>query len=198
MSELLYIKTSANGERSRSSQLCEHFIRQRLQATPETQVIQRDLVSEPLPHLGPEQWDALRLPPSQLSAAQLAYRRCSDRLIAEFDRADTVVIALPLYNAGIPSQLKAYFDLLARAGISFEFTEQGPRGLLRDKDLHLIATRGGSLAPADDHQIPAVKQLLGLLGITRIHSLIADGLDLSPDSREVSLTNAYERLAALA
>ncbi|MBV1786873.1 NAD(P)H-dependent oxidoreductase [Marinobacterium sp. D7] len=198
MSELLYIKTSANGTRSRSSQLCEHFIRQHVQANPETRVIQRDLVGAPLPHLGPEQWDALRLPPTELSEAQLAYRRQSDRLIAEFDRADRVVIALPLYNAGIPSQLKAYFDLLARAGISFEFTEQGPRGLLRDKDLYLIATRGGVLDSADDHQVPAVKQLLGLIGITRIHTLIADGLDLSPDSRELSLTTAYERLAALA
>ena len=161
MSELLYLKTSVNGEQSRSSLLSERFIERRLANRPDTRVITRDLVTNPLPHLGPKQWDALRLDADQLSAEQLAYRRLSGDLITEFDNADTVVIALPLYNAGIPSQLKAYFDLLARAGISFEFTAQGPRGLLRDKDVFLISTRGGAVEEQDEHQLPAVEQLLG-------------------------------------
>ncbi|MBR9883917.1 MAG: FMN-dependent NADH-azoreductase [Oceanospirillales bacterium] len=198
MTTLLYLKTSANGERSRSAQLCERFIQQRFDAQPDTRLITRDLVTQPLPHLGAEQWDALRLPASDCSAEQLAYRHLSDALIEEFESADTVVIALPLYNFGIPSQLKAYFDLLARAGVSFEFTETGPKGLLRDRDVYLIATRGGTLDSNDDHQIPPVRQFLSLIGIQRVHALIADGLDLSPDSREQSLLAAHQRMAEIA
>ncbi len=198
MTTLLYLKTSVNGDNSRSDRLSHDFIAARRWNQPELQLITRDLVSDPLPHLGREQWDALRLPPEQCDARQLAYRHQSDQLIAEFDRADAVVIALPLYNSGIPSQLKAYFDLLARAGISFTFTEEGPKGLLRDRDVYLIATRGGQLGAEEDHQIPAVRQFLALLGITRIHTLIADGLDLSAEQRERSLLAAGERIAAMA
>ncbi|WP_432696682.1 FMN-dependent NADH-azoreductase [Marinobacterium sp. YM272] len=198
MTSLLYLKTSANAERSRSSLLCERFIARRIENQPRTRLLTRDLVSDPLPHLGPSQWDALRLPVDKLNADQIIYRRLSDDLIDEFDRADAVVIALPLYNAGIPSQLKAYFDLLARAGVSFEFTAEGPKGLLKDKDVYLVSTRGGILAPEDDHQLPALEQLLGLLGISRFHRVIAQGLDLSPESADKELSTAWSQLAALA
>lgn len=196
MSALLYLKTSVNADRSRSSLLCERFIDRRVSNGHNSGVITRDLVATPLPHLGPEQWDALRLNPDQLSPEQQAYRRLSDDLIQEFDAADTVVIALPLYNAGIPSQLKAYFDLLARAGVSFEFTAEGPKGLLRDKDVFLVSTRGGIVAAQDDHQLPAVEQLLGLIGVTRFHRVIAEGLDLSPEQSDRGLASAWESLAA--
>lgn len=198
MTTLLYLQTSINGARSQSAQLCNRLIQQQLDSNPQTQLITRDLANDPLPHLGPEEWDALRLPAAQCTPSQLAYRHRSDRLIDEFDSADAVIIALPLYNFGIPSQLKAYFDLLARAEVSFRFTENGPQGLMRDKDIYLIATRGGMLEPVDDHQIPAVRQFLALLGITRIRTLIADGLDLSPQHRAQSLVAADERLATLA
>ncbi|SEG75213.1 FMN-dependent NADH-azoreductase [Marinobacterium lutimaris] len=198
MPELLYLTTSANAERSRSSLLCQRFIERFIGNRPGWNSLTRDLVSHPLPHLGPQQWDALRLDPEQLNIEQREYRALSDRLIREFDQASALVIALPLYNAGIPSQLKAYFDLLARAGVSFEFTADGPRGLLRDKDVYLVSTRGGILAPEDDHQIPAVEQLLNLVGITRIHKIIAEGLDLSPESADRGLSSAWQQLAALA
>ncbi len=198
MSELLYLATSANAESSRSSLLCQRFIDRFISNRPGWSTLTRDLVTHPLPHLGPQQWDALRLDHAQLNTEQREYRALSDRLIREFDKARAVVIALPLYNAGIPSQLKAYFDLLARAGISFEFTADGPRGLLRDKDVYLVSTRGGVLPPEDDHQIPAVEQLLGLVGMTCIHRVIAEGLDLSPESADQGLASAWQQLAALA
>ncbi len=198
MSELLYLATSANAERSRSSLLCQRFIDRFVASHPGWGTLTRDLVTYPLPHLGPQQWDALRLDPAQLNVEQREYRALSEGLINEFDNAAAVVIALPLYNAGIPSQLKAYFDLLARAGISFEFTAEGAKGLLRDKDVYLVSTRGGIVAEEHDHQIPAVEQLLSLIGISRFHRIIAEGLDLSPESADRGLAAAWTQLEKLA
>ena len=106
----------------------------------------RDLASQPLPHLTAERFTAFVTAPEQRTHGQASIAAESDALVAELAAADVIVIGLPMYNFGVPSTLKAYFDHVARAGVTFRYTANGPEGLLRGKRAYVIATRGGRYA----------------------------------------------------
>ena len=115
----------------------------------------------------------------------------SDALIEELRNADTVVLGLPMYNFGIPSQLKAYFDHIARAGVTFRYTENGPVGLLTGKKVYVIATRGGKYAGTPrDSQTAYVRDFLAFIGITDVEFVYAEGLNMGADSKDAALANA--------
>src|SRR5579864_6061738 len=144
MSTLLQINASINNGSGQSSQLANQFVAAFLERHPDTKVVVRDVAaSEPVPHLDAERFGAFRTAPAERTAVQQAAVAYSDALIAELQQADLIVLGLPMYNFGVPSQLKAYFDHVARAGVTFRYTETGPVGQLTGKKVYVFAARGG-------------------------------------------------------
>lgn len=194
MSTLLQINSSLFSDKGNSSTLSNEFVQTWLAKHPEGKVVVRDLAKNPIPHLDSTTVSAFFTPAESRTAEQQALVDFSDNLIHELSAADAVVIGVPLYNFGVPSTLKAYFDQLARAGITFKYTATGPVGLLADKPVHIIAARGGfHLGQASDSQTGFLNTFLNFLGLHSIHYIYAEGLNIS-DAKEKSLTQAREKI----
>lgn len=192
---LLAIKSSILGENSQSAALLEHAMQVWQAQSPTHQVKVRDVVTEAIPHLDSQRVGAFFTPAEQRNAEQQAVIDFSDQLIAELRDADAVIVGLPMYNFGISSHLKAYFDHIARAGVTFKYTEQGPVGLLQDKPVALLATRGGMYHAAGlDHQVPFVKQFFGFIGLQQTQAIFAEGI-ATPEKLN-SLQQAQQQLDA--
>ncbi len=196
MNTLLYIQSSIFSDAGTSSGLARQFADKWRQVHPHGSVIERDLAREPVPHLDADRFHAFSLPAEQRSPAQQAAVEYSDRLIEELQRADTLVLGLPLYNFGVPSTLKAYFDHVARAGITFRYTAQGSVGLLTGKRAVVFATRGGIYEGADT-QPQYIRNFLGFLGIEAIEFVFAEGLALGEASKQRAIAQAQTELAGL-
>jgi FMN-dependent NADH-azoreductase len=152
-----------------------------------------------VPHLTAERFGAFIAKPEQRSAAQHAVVAYSDALIDEIRAADVIVIGLPMYNFGVPSQLKAYFDHIARAGVTFAYTEKGPVGRLTGKKVYVFAARGGQYVGTPlDTQTSYVRDFLAFLGMTDVQFVYAEGLNLGADSKETNLAKAVAEIARLA
>src|SRR5262249_21329468 len=150
--------------------------------------IVRDLAKQPVPHLDAARFAAFLSKEESRTEEQKNTLRYSDSLIEELRRADAIVLGLPMYNFGVPSQLKAWFDHVARAGVTFRYTATGPVGLLTGKKAYVLATRGGHYAATGtDHETPYLRQFLGFLGITDVQFIYAEGLAISDASRNESL-----------
>lgn len=202
---ILQINTSLNGEGALSSRLATEFVQTRLSANatgrpqPAASVITRDLAHDPVPHLTAERFQAFSVPPSERTREQAEAAAQSDQLIAELQRADVIVIGLPMYNFGVPSTLKAYFDHVARAGVTFRYGANGPEGLLTGKKAYIFATRGGSYAGTpSDLQTAYVRQFLGFLGIRDVEFVYAEGLAMGDERRRVALADVAARIDRLA
>jgi len=194
MSTLLQINSSLFSDHGNSSALSNEFVQNWLAKHPDGKVIVRDLAKNPVAHLDATTVQAFFTPAENRSAEQQALVNYSDALISELVNADAVVIGVPLYNFGVPSTLKAYFDQLARAGVTFRYTETGPIGLLTDKPVHIIAARGGFHAgQASDTQTGFLNTFLNFLGINSINYIYAEGLSIG-DAKEKSLTHAREQI----
>jgi FMN-dependent NADH-azoreductase len=193
---ILQIKASVLGANSQSSRLADEFIAQ----FPGAEVVERDLGAAPVPHLDGARVAAFVANPDERSTEQKAVVAYSDALIDELRRADVIVLGLPMYNFGVPSQLKAWFDHIARAGETFKYTEKGAVGLLTGKKAYVFAARGGLYAGTEnDFQAPFVRQFLGFLGITNVEFVYAEGLALGEESRNNGIAAAHagaRRLAA--
>ncbi|MDF1822407.1 MAG: FMN-dependent NADH-azoreductase [Alcanivoracaceae bacterium] len=197
MSTLLLVKSSILGDNGQSSFLAEAFVKRWLAAHPDGQVITRDVGASPLPHLDGERFGAFTSDADSRSPAQQAVVDESDALVDELKHADVVVLGLPMYNFGVPSQLKSWFDHIARAGVTFEYTSEGPKGLLRDKPVFVFAARGGMYhASGNDHQVPFVRQFLGFIGLKQVHVTFAEGLAMG-DQKQASLDDAMARMDTL-
>ena len=149
----------------------------------------RDLAGDTVPHLNAERFAAFLSKPARTQRTRsndvVAY---SDALIAELKQADVIVLGLPMYNFGVPSQLKAYFDHIARAGETFRYTANGPVGLLTGKKAYVFAARGGLYAgTALDTQTHYVRDFLRFVGIEDIEFVYAEGLAISPESKASGL-----------
>src|SRR6266702_2078893 len=128
---------------------------------------------------------------------QAAISARSEALIAELQAADIVVIGAPMYNFGISSQLKTYFDFIARAGITFQYSANGPEGLVKGKKVYVVSARGGKyLGTSNDSQTPYLKSFLGFLGMTDVNFIYAEGLNMGPDAAGAALASAREAIAA--
>ena len=190
MATLLHIKTSLFGDHGQSAQLAKSFVDTWHAENRDGVVIERDLASDPVPHLDAYRVTALNSPAEERDADQSAVVEFADALLAEVKSADTIVIGLPMYNFNIPSQLKSWFDHLARAGVTFHYTEQGPVGLIEDKPVYLVATRGGLYAEqGQDFQVDFVKQFLGFIGLKDTRLVLAEGLAMDTH-RDQSLEQA--------
>jgi len=194
---ILQIKASVFNGNGQSSRLAEEFVALLREQHSEVELVQRDLVADPVPHLDGARAGAFFAKPEERTPEQRAVIADSDALIEELRRADVLVLGLPMYNFGVPSQLKAWFDHLARAGETFKYTEKGPVGLLTGKKAYVFATRGGLYG--DDHsQSEFVRQFLGFIGITDVEFVYAEGLAISPESRNNSLSAAQAQSLRLA
>jgi FMN-dependent NADH-azoreductase len=197
MNTLLHIQSSIYSDQGASSALARQFVEQWRTAHPGGRVIERDLARDPVPHLDAERFGAFVTPADRRTPAQQAAVAYSDRLIEELKRADTLALGLPLYNFGVPSTLKAWFDQIARAGVTFRYTDQGPVGLLTGKQAYVFAARGGIYRGAD-LQPQYVRNFLGFLGIESVRFVFAEGLALGDASKRQSLEQAGVEVAALA
>jgi FMN-dependent NADH-azoreductase len=197
MSTVLVLTSSALGAASVSNQLVQDAITQLVLQDLQLRVFTRDLGGKPIPHLTIDSANALR-GAEPANAAQAAARALSDELIAELKAADTLVIGAPMYNFGIASTLKTWFDYVLRAGITFKYSESGPRGLLEGKRAIVIETRGGlySEGPAQvlDSQEPHLRNLLSFMGITNVKFFRAEKLAFGPEAREQAIDAARAQL----
>src|SRR6267143_6319810 len=191
MTTLLQINSSINNGNGQSSRLADQFVAAFRERNPDARFIKRDLAAEAVPHLTAERFGAFITKPEEHTPAQQAVVDYSDALIAELKSADVIVLGLPMYNFGVPSTLKAYFDHVARVGVTFRYTEKGPVGLLGGKQAYVFAARGGLYAGTPrDTQTPYVRVFLGFLGIEDVRFTYAEGLDISPAVKVASLARA--------
>ena len=192
MKTLLQIRSSIFSDNGQSSQLANRFVENWRKANPGGKVVVRDLALEPVPHLDGARFGAFLAKPGEHTPEQAAVVGYSDALIQELKDADVVVLGLPMYNFGLPSTLKAYFDHVARAGVTFRYTEKGPVGLLTGKRVLVFAARGGLYAGTPkDTQTGYVRDFLSFLGMDDIEFVYAEGLAISPQSKEASLGKAH-------
>lgn len=159
-------------------------------------IVRRDLAAEPLLHVT-ESWVAANFTPvDDRSDAQRAVLAQSDALVAELQKADTIVIGQPIYNFGVPAALKAWIDLIARAGVTFRYTENGPEGLLEGKRAIIAVASGGTQANSQiDFATPYLRHVLGFIGITDVTVIAADQLGAGAEKK---LATATAQIAALA
>ncbi|MBB3232409.1 FMN-dependent NADH-azoreductase [Halomonas stenophila] len=180
-----------------SQSLAEHFQAQAA-GVEGLEVTTRDLVADDLPHLTQPELASWQLPAEECSAAQRELAARSDGLIEELLAHDVLVLAVPLYNLGIPSQMKAWFDRVMRAGKTFRYTENGPQGLVEGKRAVILAARGGQYAGSElDSQTPHLKHMLGLMGIREVDVVFAEGLAMGETQREAALAEARHAIGGL-
>ncbi|MEC9469749.1 FMN-dependent NADH-azoreductase (plasmid) [Labrenzia sp. THAF35] len=193
MSKVLVLTSSVLGDASVSNQLTTHIVNQLRLKNGKSKVIARDLGSNPVPHLTQDSTIALRVPEAE-NEVQANAQALSDELIAELKAADLLVIGAPMYNFGIPSTLKAWFDYVLRAGVTFSYSEAGPEGLLKGKRAIVVLTRGGlySEGPAQlmDAQEPHLRTLLGFIGITDVTFIRAEKLAFGASFQEEAIAAA--------
>lgn len=199
MTHLLQLNTSLFSDQGQSSQLAQQFVAKWKTSHPDSHVQLRDLAAKPIAHLDAERFAAFTAEPQSRSPEQQVIVDESDQLIEELQAADVIVLGLPLYNFGIPSQLKAYFDHVARSGVTFRYTEDGPQGLLENKKVYVFAARGGLYAGTPlDTQTDYVRHILAFLGIHDVEFVYAEGLNVSADSKDAALTQAAADITRLA
>jgi FMN-dependent NADH-azoreductase len=195
MKTLLQINSSIFSTGGQSSRLAERYVSAWREANPGATITVRDLASEPVPHLDAARFGAFIAKPEERTVEQQATVRYSDALIAELKAADVIVLGLPMYNFGLPSTLKAYFDHIGRAGHTFKYTENGPVGLLSGKKAYVFAARGGLYeGTARDTQSAYVRDFLAFVGITDVAFVYAEGLAISEQSKSTSLARAHRMI----
>lgn len=194
MSRVLALKSSILGDYSQSNKLVEDFIKN----VDQDKLTVRDLAANPLPVLDFAVATALRAT-EDLSQEQQAVVDLSDTLIEEVKAADTLVIAAPMYNFTIPTQLKNWIDLIARAGVTFKYTENGVQGLIEGKNAIVVTTRGGIHKDSPtDNVTPYLRTVLGFVGITDVEFVYAEALNMGEDAASKGISEAQSQLATMA
>ena len=193
MSHVLILKSSILAGYSQSGQLAD-FYAEEARANGDSVTV-RDLAADPVPVLLAQLVVALRPSDAPLSPRQQEALALSDALIAELQAHDTIVIAAPMYNFNIPTQLKNYFDLIARAGVTFRYTEAGPEGLVKGKRAVILSSRGGIHKDTPtDLLTPYVKLFLGFIGITDVEFVFAEGIAYGPEVATKATADAKDAI----
>ncbi|MET0387156.1 MAG: NAD(P)H-dependent oxidoreductase [Polyangiales bacterium] len=196
MTTILEITSSPRGSASRSNQLVRELSDALQDRHPGARVVRRDLAADPVLALDADLLGAFFA--SERTPLQARLVAQSDALIAEIQAADVVVLGIPMYNFSVPTQLKSYFDAIARAGLTFRYTPNGPEGLLRGKQVYVVFTRGGKhRGTSSDVQTPYVRQFLGFVGLTDVELVFAEGLDMGPEALAAGLAEARRDIARL-
>ena len=200
MNNLLVINSSAAREGSVSRELVEYAVERLREAAPQAAVVRRDLGANPVPHLEAATLNGVVGKPT--TVVEQAARALSDELIGELRAADTVVIGAPMYNFGVTTTLRAWLDHVLRAGETFSYSAEGPRGLLTGKRVIVIESRGGQYSEgpsaAIDFQEPYLRHLLGFIGLKDVTFVHAEKIGYGPEARAAAIAQARARLDALA
>ncbi|CNI03251.1 FMN-dependent NADH-azoreductase [Yersinia vastinensis] len=195
MSKVLVLKSSILATYSQSNQLADFFVEQWQAAHPDDEITVRDLAAQPIPVLDGELVGALRPSDTALTPRQQEALALSDELIAQLQANDVIVMAAPMYNFNIPTQLKNYFDLIARAGVTFRYTEKGPEGLITGKRAIILTSRGGIHKDTPtDLVVPYLRLFLGFIGITDVEFVFAEGIAYGPEVATKAQADAKELL----
>lgn len=197
MNKLLLINSSLNGKQGNSWQLAEKFVQQLAKAT-DIQITERDLDGTDLPHLSGAEMAAWMTPADQRNDEQQRLAGLSDKLIEELKAHDIIVIGMPMYNFGVPSVFKSWVDRVARAGITFRYTENGPVGLLEGKKVYVLAARGGLYqGTPKDSQTQYLQDVLAFMGMTEVEFVYAEGLNMGPEAANQGFSQADEKISEL-
>lgn len=190
---ILQINSSARAENSHSTRLASAIVERVRADHADARLQVRDLARTPHPQLDEAALQALFTPEEARTPEQAARVALDDALIAEIQAADVVVLGVPMYNFGVPAQLKNWIDAISRARVTFRYTEQGPEGLLKGKKVYVALTRGGKYrdTPADT-QVPYLKTVLSFLGMTDVQFIFAEGLAMGPQAEQESLARALD------
>ncbi|HBI68201.1 MAG TPA: FMN-dependent NADH-azoreductase [Massilia sp.] len=193
---ILQITSSLRGEQSESNRVANSIVAKLVAANPNASVVTRDLARQPHPQLDEAALGALFTPAESRTAEQSARVALDDALIAQVQAADVVVIGAPMYNFGIPVQLKSWFDAIACAGVTFRYTENGPEGLLKGKKVFVATARGGIYPTDADPQVPFVRMLLNFLGMTDQTFVYSAAQSMGPEAAAKGQAEADATVAA--
>lgn len=185
--KVLHLDSGIFLEQSVSRQVSQNIVN-KLKEKQDITLVHRDLVVNPVPHLAADELLAEEKP-------------LIDELVQELLDADTLVIGAPMYNFTIPTQLKAWFDRVLQAGVTFKYTEQGPQGLVNGKKVYIASGRGGIYsqgeAQAMDHQESYLKQALAFIGITDVTIIRAEGMNMGDEPRQHGFKEAEQEIEAI-
>ena len=196
MSTILHITTSIRGKESVSRSLGTKLV-EGLADKQDATVVTRDLAKNDLPFIDAERHAANLAPYAERSDAQHGLAKIADELIDELEAADTIVFSVPVYNFTVPATLKAWADLVARAGRTFQYTANGPEGLLTGKKVYITAASGGTgMGSEIDFMSPWLKFFLGFLGMNDVELVAADGI--MGEGGEEKIAEAHEKVEKLA
>ena len=200
MNKVLIVTSSAQGEQSVSTRIAEDYVQALAEAHPGVQIVRRDVGADPVPHLTVETVAGIRgVAETEAEKRALAL---SDTLVGELQAADLIVIGAPMYNFGMSSTLKSWFDHVLRARVTFRYTESGPEGLLKGKKAVVIESRAGLYsegpAAAMDGQEPHIRTLLGFMGIDDVEFVRVEKLAFGADVAEASISEAVETVRGFA
>ena len=192
---ILQINSSARGGASHSTRLANRIVQRLRDAHPDATLTVRDLGRQPHPAIDEAALGALFTPASQRTPEQVARAALDDALIAEIQAANVVVLGVPMYNFGVPSSLKNWIDAIARVGVTFRYTVNGPEGLLKGKKVFVALTRGGKYRNTpSDTQVPYLKTVFNFLGLTDVSFVYAEGLALGADAEQMAFNSAHQQI----
>ena len=199
---ILQINSSARADGSHSSRLAGSIV-ERVQASLDDSTVPtitvRDLGRTPHPELNESALQALFTPAEQRTPEQAARVALDDALIDELKAADVLVLGVPMYNFGVPAPLKNWIDAISRAKVTFQYTANGPEGLLKGKKVYIALTRGGQYRNTpSDTQVPYLRTVLSFLGMTDIQFIYAEGLAMGPEAEQRALASAQAQIDELA
>lgn len=201
MSQILLVTSSPRGAESVSTKVATDLA-SALASASGASVAQRDLGTAPIAHLDTVTTSAIRKAPADRTPEEAAAAEMSDKLIAELFAADQIVIGTGLINFNIYSGLKSWIDNIARAGVTFRYTAEGPEGLVTDKKVYIVLAAAGvySDGPAAplNHAVPYLKTVLGFLGMKNVEVLYVEGLAFGPEAVAKALADAETRTKELA
>ena len=193
--KILQVNSSARSGGSHSTRLASAIAERVRGENPRATLTVRDLSRAPHPELDEFALGALFTVPEQRTAEQSARVALDDVLIAEIQAADVVVLGVPMYNFGVPSQLKNWIDAISRARVTFQYTDKGPEGLLKGKKVFVALARGGTYRNTPgDSQVPYLKTILGFLGMTDVQFVYAEGLALGSEAEQQALASAHAQI----
>ena len=195
---ILQINASARSQGSQSAVLAERISARLQMLHPEALVTVRDLARDPMLVLDEFALQALFTPADQRSVEQAARVAIDDAAIAQVQAADVIVLGVPMYNFTVPVQLKTWIDAIARAGVTFRYTEKGPQGLLTGKRVYVALSRGGKHRDTEaDTVVPYLRTVLGFLGMQEVEFVFAEGLSMGEDQVAAAMTEASQVIDAI-
>jgi FMN-dependent NADH-azoreductase len=198
---VLHIDSSPLAGRSVSRDLSARIVASIKERFPDAKIVSRDVGLDPPAHAAADILDLVRFKRfDDLTASQLREKVISDTLVIELLAADIIVIGAPMYNLTITTQLKAWFDRVCQAGLTFRYTSEGPVGLTAGKKAIVAASRGGVYSTSSqshrDFQIPYLREVLAFMGVIDVAVVLAEGVNISPEDRTRALDQAHRDIDA--